>query len=660
MQLQYILFIIILLGSQLTGFSQEVITKKTATGKAKSLYDRGVKYSSNSIYTKALADFEKVIKLAPNFIDAHIQLAMVQYDLKAYAKAETSFEKALALDGEYKSRVYYMLATTEAYQEKYDEAIANYEAFIERAKPTSDTEQNLKKRAEKHIKNYSFLKEAKKNPVPFDPQSVGSNINTIDQEYLPSLTADGQTMIYTKRIRGQEDFYQSEFRDDKWQLGTPILEINNPQSNEGAQSISADGRFLVFTKCGEMDGFGACDLYFSEVRNGRWTPPANIGAPINTRAWEAQPSLSADGRTLYFASTRKGGMGESDIWMSRRNKAGKWSTPVNLGAPINTAQKDETPFMHPDGATLYFMSNGHPGMGSFDLYYSRKTENDSWKEPTNLGYPINTDSHEGAMIVSLDGKTAYFASNRDFTKQEDEQSTTGTDIYSFELYEAARPKAVTYVKALVKDGNTGKPLQANVEMVNLTKSEIYSSSVTDTDGEFLVCLPLGKNYGLNVSKEGYLFHSENFALDALQSLDKPYLLEIELFPIPTETASTTSPTTSTPLKSNPIILKNIFFETGSAELLSSSFSELNKLYGLLNENASLRIQINGHTDNVGSDTDNFQLSDARAKSVYTWLIEKGITATRLSYKGYGESQPISTNDTDEGRQANRRTEFVVL
>ena len=637
----------------------DYLTVKTINAKIKKIYDKGMQYSRAEQNDKAIKEFSKALKQAPNFIDAQIQLSAIYYDMKNYEKAEEGFEKVVQLDPTYKKRALYTLALAEMRSKKFDEAVIHFKQYID-SKPKS---KSLPGRAEKHIKNSEFMATAYANPVSFQPVSLGDNINTEFPEYLPSLTADGEYLVYTARMGGQEDFFISKKKDGVWQKGQPLNEINT-DLNEGAQSISADGRLLVFTACNRKDGYGSCDLYYSEIRDGRWTPPSNIGAPINTRNWESQPSISSDGKALFFTSNRKGGKGGKDIWVSYRAADGKWGTPINLGDPINSVEDDQSPFIHADNQTLYFMSNGHPGMGSHDLFFARKKDEQSWFTPKNLGYPINTEASEGAFVLSLDGKTAYFASDRNYETEDGvsvfDSGVKGghTDLYSFELYAEARPQQVTYVKAKVFDAETKKSISANINFVDLNSGEKYVSSITDLDGEFLVCLPIGKDYALNISKEKYLFHSENFALAEDKSIKDPFLLEIGLQPIketkPVESAAevaTTSP---------PIVLRNVLFETGSAELKPESFYELNYLRDLMINNPTLVIQINGHTDNVGSAENNFALSQNRAKAVYNYLIENNIQTARLSYKGFGESKPIESNETDWGRQSNRRTEFVMI
>ena len=641
------------------------ITKKTATGKAKKAYDKGMAYNISGNDKKALEEFTKALKAAPNFIDAQIQWSAIKYHLEDYSAAEIGFEKVLAIDPAYSPKVVYVLGLAELKQDKGLEGIKHMEEYIA-SEP--DNEELLAK-AKYWVEQESFIIHSKANPVPFKPQSLGNLLNTKDLEVLPSLTADESSLVFTRRVggieRGQEDFYISKKVDNVWQKASPLTDINT-SDNEGAQNITPDGKFLVFAKCdneGRRDGYGSCDIYFSEVKNGRWTPAANIGSPINSRDWESQPSLSADGQTLYFASIRSSGKGNEDIYISQRNAEGKWSRPKLLSDKINTKGRDQSPFIHPDGQTLYFMSDGHPGMGGLDLFYSRKQPDGSWGEPVNLGYPINTEAEESTMVVSLDGKTAYYASDRVLSENntiQNEKLATGLDLYSFELYPEARPQPVTYVQGNITDADTQQPLVSRVEIVDMSTGKVHAAVNSDEDGFFLITLPTGKNYAFNVSKPSYIFHSEYFGLKESKETNEPYQLAIGLRAVPEEvTGSTEIPATALE-KYKPTVLRNVFFDTGSAALKAESFIELNRLKTFLDENPKIRIQLNGHTDNVGSDTDNLSLSDNRAKSVFTYLVENGIDAARMTYKGYGETSPIETNETEAGRQANRRTEFMII
>jgi len=652
-----LLFVISLILLTQAGLAQGYTTEETASGKQLKRFKEAEQLAFQQNYAQALKNVEKVLSKDPNFIDAHILLGQIRYDQNAFVEAEKSFEQALELDSDYSDLVPYMLGVTEWRLDKFTEAGQHFEAYL----ATEPRNARRQESAERYLKNARFAAKAVQNPVPFEPKSLGSGINTERPEFLPVLTADERTLFYTSEVNRQQDIFMSVQEDGVWQPGILLEGVSTPRGDEASPSISADGKLLVFTACGRKDGYGSCDLYISEVRNGQWTRPKNMGGTINSKAWDSQPSISSDGRKLFFASERGGGKGSKDLWVSIRGENGSWTTPQNLGATINTPAKEQAPFIHADGRTLYFMSEGHPGMGEFDLYQTTLREDGTFTEPKNLGYPINSKGNEGALCVSLDGKTAYFDSDRILLESEEEVTYSGNevaDLYAFELYPAIRPQPVTYVKASVTNAATNAILsEAQVEFIDLATGKMHSSSLTDWDGEFLTVLPVGKNYALNVRKQGFVFHSENFALQESKNLDEAFVLEIALQPIP-ETIAEVEFEEVQP-KSKPVVLKNIFFETASAKLRPESRTELERLQNLLTENPQLRIQINGHTDNVGAEEDNQQLSEARAKAVYDFLIENGIAERRLRYKGFGESQPIASNDSPDGRQQNRRTEFVV-
>lgn len=636
-------------------FSQTYTTKKTATGKAKEAFEEGSKFSGEGNYGKALVAYSNALKADSTFVDAIIWMAGCQFELKNLTGAEAAFEKAARLAPDYEPRVWYNLTLVERDAGKFLEAAEHAEKFL-----TYDKRISVKARSEMRrlAQNCRFAAKALQNPVKFDPKPLPATINTKDDEYLPTITADGERMIFCRR-KSDENFFFSQKSDSVWQNAIYMDAINTP-GNEGAQCLSADGSQLFFTACSRKeDGMGGCDLYFSENKNGNWTKPKNLGAIINGPRWDSQPSLSADGRQLFFASDRTDGWGGKDILLAKRNADGTWDVPKNIGDPINTLGNEQAPFIHPDGQTLYFMSDHHPGMGTgdqatYDLFVSRKKADGNWTVPENLGFPINTAGNEGAFYVSLDGKTAYF------TAQNHPKGMGGDDIFSFELPENLRPQPMTFVKAKVLDFETRQPLVAKTDFVDLADRQTWQSGATKPDGTFLVCLPVGKNFGLEVSKKGYLFHSENFNLTEEKLAAQPFLLEILLQKLPEGVASSEKPAANAPAVGKPIILKNIFFETNSATLKPESEGELNILKKLLDENPTLKIRINGYTDDVGTDSENQILSENRARAVFDFLQKNGIAGSRLAFRGFGESMPIETNSTPEGRAANRRTEFEVV
>lgn len=624
--------------------AQDYIPLENASKKEKKLYAEAKNAAFARQYGTALRDLQKLLDKNPQLIDAWILKGQIYFDQQRLPEAQQALKKALALNPSYNDLVYYILGITSFSQDDFEGAATWFDDY----EAQSPKDQSRLERAQTYAKQSRIAAELIANPVPFEAKPMSNAINSAMPEVLPSLTADESFFIFTRRVQGQDDFYFSQ-RDENgnWLTAQPLTNLNTPQ-NEGGQTISADGRTIIFTAGDRKDTRGGFDLYISELRDGKYSVPVNLGDKVNSPERERQPSLSPDGRYLYFESARSGGLGGSDIWVSERQTNGAFGMPKNVGAPINTAADDQSPFIHADGKTLYFMSKGHPGMGGFDLFVSRKQSDGNWGEPENLGYPINNKASQGALFVALNGKTAYYTSN------EAPPSYGGReDIYTFELPEKARPAGVTYVKAIVKDADTYRRIAgAEAEIVALQTEELFANSVTDNNGVFLNVLPVGEDYALSVSAEGYLFHSENFALRELRKVDQPYELEVFLQPIPTSTTLTE--------KAKPIVLKNIFFKTNEAILLPTSLSELQRLFRLLKAQPNLHIQINGHTDNVGSDTDNQDLSEHRAQAVYDYLIQEGIAAERLQFKGFGESEPIASNETVAGRQQNRRTEFVVL
>jgi outer membrane protein OmpA-like peptidoglycan-associated protein len=635
--------VIFLLCCHFAAIAQNYTTTKTTSEKALAAFNAGIAEADRGQAAIAQGYFEQALKADPKFIDAKLALGDNYAELRDFFKSKKYFEEALALDSAYAPVAFLFLAKTEWELDKYAECAAHAASYL-RSKPKNERNRRA---AERLLKSAQFAAEAVKNPVAFDPKPVGDSINTKWGEYFPSLTADDELLIFTRRDGGDnENFYRSERKDGVWQKPTPLEGVNT-SDNEGAQAISPDGTWLVFTGCNRQgDGSqGACDLYWSQLKSTGWTKPVPFSAVINSPDWDAQPSIGADNKTLIFTSSRPGTRGSMDLWQSIRQPNGKWGSPENLGPNINTPGKDHTPFFHPDGQTLYFSSDSLPGMGGSDIFFARRDPDGKWGNPQNLGYPINTKGEEGMLVVSLDGRTAYFASDRPGGKGD-------LDIYTFELPAFARPQPVTYAKAKVTNAATGYPITAKVEFTDLKTGKIFVSANTKSDGSFLVCLPAGKDYALNVSKEKFLFFSDNFNLVESATFDKPFLLNIELQPI----GSATGPATA---NSTPIILRNVFFETGSAALRSESMVELDRLAQLLLGSPDLKIQINGHTDNVGDDAFNQTLSEARAKSVQDYLLSKNIATARLRFKGFGESKPLESNDTPESRARNRRTEFVV-
>lgn len=656
---QGLILAVALLIASATGFAQtKGLSRKEVDKRALTDFESGAQAAGKRDSKIAIRYYESAIKREPNFVDALVELAGAHYELEQFEQAETYLERVVKFDGVDGTKALYGLAMSELKQQKYGEAIQHLDAYL--ALP--DLREDRKKAAERFRREAAFKEVAYANPVDFKLERLPKEINTpAFAEYLPALTADENTLVFTRRVDNrQEDFFISRKVDGIWQEAQPIVEVNTLE-NEGAQTMSADGKLLVFTACNRPDGLGSCDLYFSQFLDGAWTPPANLGAPINTKAWETQPSLSANGNLLFFASTREGGQGKADIYASGRTADGGWTEPINLGPVINTPEDDQSPFFHADGRTLYFMSAGHPGMGSFDLYVTRLGDDNKWTVPQNLGYPINTENMEGAIAVSLDGKTAYYATDVN-TITADSIGVGGarggtTDLFTFTLPPDVRAGVVTYLKARVIDAVTEVPVAAAALISDAaTDKPFVLRRASAEEGTFLAVLPSGKTYTLAVEEPGYLFYSDRFELLEPADVDEPFELLIRLQPVTKQEEG--SPALA---KTNePIVLRNVLFETNSAALMPASEAELKRLVTLLETNPELRIRIQGHTDDVGAEMDNLNLSERRALAVKDYLINAGIAASRLESKGFGESLPLLPNDTDLARALNRRTEFLVL
>ncbi|HZH68788.1 MAG TPA: OmpA family protein, partial [Chitinophagales bacterium] len=391
------------------------------------------------------------------------------------------------------------------------------------------------------------------------------------------------------------------------------------------------------TACNRPTGLGSCDIFYSIKHNDQWTEPAGIGAPINSTDWESQPYITGNGMSVIFSSNRPGGFGGKDLYISHLSKENKWLEPQNLGSTINTSGDEETPFLHADGKTLFFSSNGHPSIGGKDLYMSRLSDSGVWSEPVNLGYPINTEENESSIYISIDGKTAFMASDR-------VEGKGGLDIYEFELHEAVQAQTATYVKAIVKDAKTKQRLSVEYSVFEFENNSLFASGKTRQLGEFLITMPTDKTYRLEIGKKGYVFHSERFLAEEGSHL-KPFILEVYLQPIE-EGAS--------------IVLQNVLFKTDSHILEEASFPELQKVAELMHSDKNISAIIKGHTDDVGDAEYNLSLSQKRAQSVVEYLVGEGVAKERLTTQGYGESQPLKPNTSDENRQINRRTEFEII
>lgn len=639
--------------SPLAALAQPPGNYTTKETKAIKLYEDGVECMRLQKWSCAESSLKKAAAFDARFVEPRYTLAEL-YEMQGKdQECIAMYREAVAIIPGYFPTAYLHLADIEFRNQQYGSAEQHYREFLQ-----YEQEPVRRDRAELGIASCTFAAEAIKNPVPFEPRNLGPGVNTKDPEYYPCVTADDSTLILTRRVTDpeavpygmQEDFFVSHRgADGAWGTGDPVPNVNTRQYNEGAGTLTPDGRFIVFTKCagddgqygGGLKGLGSCDLFISRRVGDRWSKPENLGPPVNSRAWESQPSMGSDGRTLYFVRGQRmrDGIKGMDIYTSRLQDDGSFSKPEKVRGRVNTDRQEESVQIHPDGRTLYFSSDGHPGMGGLDIFVSRLQADSTWGKPVNLGYPINTSADENSLLVSADGRLAYFASDRP-------GGLGDLDLYGFELYPQVRPDAVSFVRGRVYDRETKAPIEADVMLYDLAGGGLATAAYSDpTTGEFLVCLPAGRAYALNAGAEGYLFFSQNYDVTGEGTASRPFTLDVPMAPL--KPGAT-------------IALRNVFFNTASYELLPKSHVELDKLVKLMFANPALRIEVGGHTDNVGSDTDNLRLSDQRANAVRDFLVRKGIEATRITARGYGETKPMATNDTEEGRALNRRTEVVVL
>lgn len=614
--------------------------------KAAALCEKAKHAMQSHDFSKAMLLLNQAQHKDPTFSDIYIMKGDIyNFNLQSDS-AMQNYQKAIELIGNPDPMLYFIAGNEGAKCGNYEYALKTMQIFLQKGIQYSE----VLPEAQRTIANCKFAIESMKSPKKYQLVNLGQAINSEWDESLAAITADDEQIVFTvKRPRdektvcafclNEEDLYYSLRKDGVWKQRVAVPSPIKTGYNEGAQCISPDGKYLLYTMCDADFGLGSCDLYWAKRIGDKWSRPRNFGAPVNSSAWESQPSMASDAKTVYFASSRAGGFGGMDIWKTTMTAEGEFSVPENLGPTINTPGDDAAPFIHSDGKTLYFASNGRIGMGGYDIYYATLLPDGSWSEPENLGYPINSASDEINIFINSSGTTAYIASDKD-------GGFGGLDLYSFELDDQLRPTPVTYIKGTVKDAFSNLPVVAKIEMFDLNTNQIVSSTTSDSEnGSFLACVHTGSNIMLNVSNDNYPFYSENFQIEKSYTELQPYIKDILLQPTDVGTVVT---------------LNNVFFDFDKSELKPESYIELNKLVTFLQNNPNIRIEIGGHTDDQGSDEYNDKLSENRAKSVRDYLVVHNVSADRLEYKGYGKRKPIADNSTEFGRATNRRTEFKIV
>ncbi len=630
----YILFLLLFL--HLTGNAQNFDYSR----KAIKLYHLAEEAYKNDDLNNAEEYLKAAIEKEKKFLEAFIALGDIYIAKADYSSATSSFKKVRLIDKRKYQYLDYKIADCLHKSYSFHEA----KKYISKYLRNADASSRHYYPAYLLQSNIEFAIKLNGQKSNVEVQRLSDSVNTIFDEYLPSITVDAGMLIFTRAYpnygRRVEDFFLSEKNEKgEFKQANYLEGPFNTTENEGAQCTSADGNYLIYTACNRTDGYGSCDLYYSYKINGLWSQPKNLGENINSDYWETQPAISPDGKTLYFVSNRPGGIGGMDLWKSTKSASGEWYRPVNMGISINTSADEMSPFIHWDGETLYFGSKGWQGVGGYDLFISKKQLDDNWTKPVNVGFPINTPFDDNSLMVEQDGRTAYFVS------EHVEDDKINLDIFTYQLEEKIKANPVAYLKGFVKDSSSVLS-NARISVYDLSTDTLFYESITDDmEGSFFVCMRLGKEYAIHIEKEGHFFHSENIMLADTLTINSKVERDFVLKRIS---------------MGEHMVLENIFFQFDSSILNKKSNQEVDKIYRFLRKNKTIIVEIGGHTDNVGKHNYNIQLSYQRALSVKTALLNKGISADRIQVKGYGELQPLKSNDSALNRNWNRRTELKII
>lgn len=629
-------------------------------------------------FRTALSPLSDANRFNPNNAELNYMLGFIWFNTDPTSKETLKFfETAYSLNPDLNHDISYWLAWTYQLNTQWDNALKYYNIYLNSLLPKAKINVAFIDDTRKKIYECESGKKLSSEPERVFVDNLGPNINTSYPEYGPSISTDEATIFFTARransVGGKkdeidngyyEDVYFSEKVQGKWMPSKPLSKNVNTESHDATAGLSPDGsKLYVYRSVGNDGG----DLYETVLFGMDWEEPVHMNKNINSKYHESTVSLSFDGKRLYFVSDKESGYGDADIYYSDMDVNGEWGPAKNLGPEINTKYGEEGVFIHPDGTTLYFSSKGYNSMGGYDVFKSSLVDG-KWQSPVNLGYPINGPDDDVFFVVSGSGNRAYFASaksggfgDKDLYKitflgpekqpllnsQDQLLAVIDNPINNLKIENAIEVKSskLTILKGVVSDEKTEKPLEASIELIDNEKNAVLATFKSNSvSGKYLVTLPSGHNYGIAVKCHGYLFHSENINLPEAADYQE-FTLDVEMKKMEV---------------GNSIVLKNIFFDFDKASIRSESQNELNRLVKLLRENPAVKVEIGSHTDDIGSDDYNLQLSENRSRSVVDYLISKGIPTSRLVAKGYGETIALDKNDTEEGRQHNRRTEFKIL
>lgn len=611
-------------------------------------FKKGMDYYNKQNLEKAVESFRNATRFNDRDQKAWYYLGVTCNYSGDYEEAANAFQRLAGLNPNYDYRFYYEASKALIEIDKFSEAewcLNNYLKRMPHNSQTTLTEHLIKNRLEYVTKSMAIRNQEATTSLPDEVKAVNSDFG----DYTPQVNPTGTRLYFTSVRPGGfdfvedsaamkdfgEDIYFSIFIANQWYAPELLPQPINSKGDDFGSAFTGDEQVMVYVRCGSKESIGNCDLYITQLIGKTWSEPVNMGNVVNSSDWDSQPTISSDGNRIIFTSARGGGYGGSDLYMTEKNHLGDWGIPQNLGSTINTPLNDNSPYLAPDGKTLYYASDGHPGFGGTDIFYSL-FENGKWSKPKNLGSPINSKGDDTNFSISAQGM-AYFASSK---------SNDGNyDIYQVELPDYLKPKPTIVVQGIVSNSETFDPLGALVLIEDINTGEVIAINKSNSlSGEYLVVLPAGRDYSVSASSKGFFFYSKSFEIPKDTSYQEiPF--DIGLEPIK---------------KGTKVVLNNIFFESGRAELKPISYVELNKASDLLKDNKTMIIEVGGHTDNVGSAELNMKLSEARAKAVMDYMVLSGIEPERLKSKGYGETAPIASNDTKEGKAKNRRTEFEIV
>ncbi len=645
---------------------------------AKKLFKEADNYFGEKLYAPALDLYLAGLQRDSSRSDIYFHTGLCYLETAYKEKSLRYLKKAHEMSATVHPKILLFLGEAYQYNHRFAKAAEVYAAYRKTFDKDSETERqselvHLNRKMYECANGLRYMKE----PVKAIITNTGPIINSKHADFAPVISADESVLVFTSRREGStggelsaednqfyEDIYITYKGNGSWTAPRNIKEVNTDQ-HDACVALSPDGKQLFIYR----DKQGG-DLYasnFDAVAN-VWSKPQGLGENINTKYYEPSISMTSNGGMIYFSSDRPGGQGGLDIYKSQKDEKGKWGAAVNLGPVVNTPYDDDAPFIHSDGQTLYFSSRGHAGMGGYDIYRS-EIQDEVWTAPENLGYPINTAGEDIYFVLSADNKHGYYASAK-------ENGSGEKDIYMISMPErkpleisaqintiqvravnlqiknvemktqavAENTTNATVLKGKVIDADTKEPLVADVVLVDNATAEQLEEHKTDQAGMFSTFMPSGKNYNFSVEKENYLFHSENFDIPANNGY-QDFNIVIELRKISV---------------GSKVVLRNIFFDFDKATLRKESTAELEKLLEIMQQMPKLKIELSGHTDSKGADEYNKKLSQKRSQAVVNYLIAKGISADRLRFAGYGEERPMASNDDEEGRQLNRRTEFEII